>query len=70
IGIARTFSYHGEKKVWDISSSGNPIKILTRNLDLTYFKLPIAKELAKEKVKITKDFCDSFIKEYSMGINN
>lgn len=63
IGIARNFSYNGGKNVWSGSSPENPINELTRNLDLNYFKLPIAKELAKEKVKITKDFCDSFIKE-------
>lgn len=70
IGIARTFSCIGEKNAWNSPSQKNPLNALMRNLDLNYFKLPVAKELAKTKVKITKDFCDSFIKEYNMRIND
>jgi uncharacterized protein len=69
IGIARTFSCIGEKNSWNISSPKNPINLLlSRNLNLDYFQLPIAKELAGNKVKITKDFYDSFVKEYNMEI--
>jgi uncharacterized protein len=70
IGIARAFSFLGDKYDWSNTSPNNPINGLSKNLNLDYFTIPAAKELAKEKLKITKDFCDSFIKEYKMGITN
>lgn len=63
IGIARDFSYIGEENVWNNSSPKNPINELIRNSNSDYFTLPIAKKLAEEKVKITKLFCNQFIKE-------
>lgn len=68
IGIARTFSYLGETSDWNNSSIKNPLNELIRNLNLNYFQLPVARKLAEEKVKITKDFYDSFIKEYNLKI--
>lgn len=65
MGIARTFSALGEKYVWN---SENFLKELTKNLNSEYFKLPIAKKLAKKKEKIAKKFYNYFIKE--MGIKN
>jgi len=66
IGIARTFSYLGETNDWNSSSTKNPLNELIRNLN--YFQLPIARKLAEKRVKITKDFYDSFIKEYNLKI--
>lgn len=66
IGIARTFSYIGEDNPWNLSSSKNPLNLLIKRLSLDYFRLPIAKRLAEEKIKITKDFCNAFIKEFNI----
>ena len=70
IGIAREFSFVGEENVWNSSSPTNPINELIKFSNISYFKLPIAKKLAEEKIKITKDFCNAFIKEWDMKYNN
>jgi uncharacterized protein len=66
IGIARDFSYIGEENVWNNSSPKNPINELIRNSNSGYFTFPIAKKLAEEKIKITKLFCNQFIKEIEL----
>jgi uncharacterized protein len=70
IGIARTFSYNGEKNTWDESTKESPLSFLIEVSNSNYFQLPIAKELARERIKIVKDFCNSFIKEKEMEIAN
>jgi uncharacterized protein len=64
MGIARTFSSLGEENNW---ASEKFLKELTKNLNSEYFKLPIAKKIAEKGVKITKKFCDSFIKEVKLN---
>lgn len=68
VGIGRNFSFLGEKSAWKGNSDLNIMKNLTKNLNLEYFKLPIAKELARKRVDITRDFCNQFIKEYNLDI--
>jgi uncharacterized protein len=68
IGIARVFSHQGETSSWDKPDLENPLNLLIRNLNSNYFKLPIAKNLAKERLDLTKIFYNSFIKEYNMEI--
>jgi uncharacterized protein len=63
MGIAREFSFVGEENVWYTSSPTSPINELIKFSNIDYFKIPFAKKLAQEKVKITKDFCNAFIKE-------
>lgn len=63
MGIARTFSALGEKYIWN---SEIFLKELTKNIDSNYFKLPIAKKLAKKNEKVAKNFYNHFINE--MGI--
>jgi len=70
IGIAREFSYEGEQNAWNSSSQHNPITELIKFSNVDYFKISSAKKLAQEKVKITKDFCNNFIKEFNIKYNN
>jgi uncharacterized protein len=70
IGIARAFSYTGEKNTWNNSFPESPVNELIRHLNVDYFKLPVARELAKRKIELTKNFCDYFIKECNMEIIN
>jgi putative nucleotidyltransferase with HDIG domain len=70
IGIARAFSYTGEKNPWNNSFPESPVNELIRYLSVDYFKLPVARELAKRKIELTKNFCDSFVKECNMEITN
>jgi uncharacterized protein len=70
MGIARAFSYTGEDNSWDISAHESPVNELIRYLNVDYFKIPAAKELAKRKIELTKIFCNSFIKEYKMERSN
>lgn len=65
IGIARTFSFLGENENW---AKSNVLNLLTRNLNLNYFKLPIAKEYAKRRIAITQSFCTEFNKEFNLTI--
>lgn len=68
IGIAREFSYLGEKNNWNNSSPENPINALIRYININYFKFPVARKIAKEKIKISKGFCNAFIKENSIKV--
>jgi putative nucleotidyltransferase with HDIG domain len=63
VGIARIFSYNGEKNPWDDFSPESPLRYLIEVSSSNYFQLPIAKEMARDRIKIIKDFCSSFIKE-------
>lgn len=63
IGIARAFSYNGEENSWNGSSLKNPVTELIRYLNTDYFRLPLARKLAEERIKITEEFCNQFIKE-------
>jgi putative nucleotidyltransferase with HDIG domain len=68
MGIARVFSYIGEGLPWDVSSPKSPSNLLTKRSSPDYFRLPIAKELSKNKIKIANNFCDAFAKEYNLEI--
>lgn len=70
IGIAREFSFNGENNAWDNFSPNSPLSLIIKKLSSDYFKLPIAKELAKKKLELMKLFYDSFIKERLISINN
>lgn len=65
IGIARHFAYSGDYEEWNNSQILND---LTRNLNLDYFKLPIAKEYAQRRIAITQSFCTEFKKEFNLII--
>lgn len=65
IGIARHFAYNGDEEDWNNS---NVLNELTRNLNLNYFKLPIAKEYAQRRIAITQSFCTEFKKEFNLTI--
>ena len=66
IGIAREFSFNGEKESWN--SSEDILKTIINNSNPNYFKLPIARQIGEEKSKISKLFANEFIKEYSIEI--
>ena len=61
IGIAREFSFNGEKGYWN--SSENILNTLIKHSDSSYFKLPAARRIGEEKAKITLSFTNQFIKE-------
>ena len=65
IGIARDFSFNGEKSNWS-NIDESPLNRLIKHSNNDYFKLPVAKELAKTKTRFTNDFCNQFIKEYNL----
>ena len=62
IGLARDFSFNGEKSDWS-NINESPLNRLIKHSNNDYFKLPVAKKLAERKVKITEKFCNQFIKE-------
>lgn len=68
IGIARSFSFLGEKYSWKSKDPLNPINELSKNTNISYFKIAGARKLAQEKAKFTINFCNQFNKEYN--INN
>jgi uncharacterized protein len=63
IGIAREFSYLGETKGWYNSSKEDLINHLIQFSNSSYFQFPIARRIARRKIRITKKFCNAFIKE-------
>jgi uncharacterized protein len=66
IGIAREFSFNGEKGHW--SSYENILKPIIKNSNPNYFQLPIARQIGEEKSKISKLFINEFIKEHNIKI--
>jgi uncharacterized protein len=68
VGITRAFSYLGEKNCWDTITLGSPIQELLRHSNFGYFTFPIARKLAKKKIRIMKKFIYQFNKECE--INN
>lgn len=65
MGIARTFSYLGERKPWDVLSYESPVNYLKRMARVEYYKLPEAKKIAQSKIKLVNEFCKEFTNEYN-----
>ena len=69
IGVARTFSYIGEKTNWNPSLKESPLNLLISRSNPNYLKIPIARKLARKKLKFVNKFCNQFIKEFNLCLN-
>lgn len=64
MGIAREFSFNGDKKQW--TSTENVLSSIIKHCNADYFIIPKARRIANEKERVTRDFCTQFIKEYEL----